>query len=140
MAWFWSDACFSLHHGFLFYVISFEVSGSSVQDQQHLRQLLWWNYHYDKLLRQCGGGNIGLTHLVATLPDPTVCESFVPPEQTKERFESWHARAHSAEHPCYERRHSAGQTLQFLASTLRHFSQILSICKETVFKTPKWFL
>ena len=79
-------SCFSLYLGVLFYVISFEVSGALCRPSSRkgtpgsIHEGV--NCHYDKLSPQCGGGNIGLIHLVVALADPTVCESFVRLEQT----------------------------------------------------------
>lgn len=77
------------------------------------------NCHYDKpftvWLREHWFNTLG-----GCPADPTVCESFVRLAQTRTfwilTYKGSFSRASR-----YERRHSAGQTLQFWASTLRAF-------------------
>lgn len=141
MAWFWSDAaCFSLHHGVLFYVISFEVSGSSAgRHRQHWApytkvrtaitinsSALRWREHWFNTLGGCPA-------------DPTVCESFVQLEQTRTFWIWTHKGSFSRASPALRGSTVLGRHCSFQPAHWRHFSHILSVCKETVFKTPEWF-
>lgn len=138
-AWFWSDAaCFSSHHGVLFYVISFEVSGSSVQRggpgehrPLHMKvrtaitinySAMRWREHWFNTL----GGYPA---------DPTVCESFVQPEQTRTfwilTYKGSFSRASPVmrggtvlgRHYSFQPQHTEGISLTFSPSVKRLFSR-----------------
>lgn len=86
---------------------------------------------------QCGWGNIGLIHSVVALQIPLSVRALFDWSK-QERFESWHTRAHSAEHPVMRGGTVLGRHCSSEPAHWGHFSHILSICDESVFKSPKW--
>lgn len=141
LARFWEDtACFSLHLGVLFYVTSFEVSGAlcrtAVQTaHQPLYMKVWTAITINH--SQCGWGNIGLIHSVVALQIPLSVRALFDWSK-QERFESWHTRAHSAEHPVMRGGTVLGRHCSSEPAHWGRFSHILSICNESVFKSPNW--
>lgn len=120
MAWFWSDAaCFSLHHGVLFYVISFEVSGSSAPPTPgpiHEGE----NCHYDQLFGSAVEGT--LVQHTWWLPCRSHCLWELCSTGANKNFLNLDTQGLIQQSiPSSERKHSAGQTLQLSASTLTAF-------------------